>query len=420
VAIPFALTKLVARTGLARWVPAARRLTGGRPEAVRYFSDRLLAAPVDDLLDPALAPADGPDVIDLGGAAPRFASPVGGRLPADRGGWPPAAGLPALRDRLADLYRQRDGRAVGPADVLVTHGATGAFAAVLDAFVNPGDRVVLLDPCSPLFRLGAASRRARVRWVPTWDEDGRTRYLETGLRAALRGAKLVVVADPGNPTGGTLSPDDRDRLAWWAARHDVLVYLDESFAPLGVPSELATRPGAVERTLSAGSLSPGYGLGSVRLGWLAGPRHLVGACTLAASLSAPFVPTACQQLALRVLDDDPPGRDGLTARRRYAVDRLRAMGLEPAAAGGLFVWLAVPEDGRAFAGRLLAGQRVRVTPGDVFGPSGGRHVRLGVAADDGRLREGLARLAAFVGRPAAGAVRVEAPVEAGDPAFDRM
>ena len=405
---PLWLTKLLVRSGVARFLPAARRLAPGGAAYLRYYSDRVLAAPHEDLLDPAAFPAPpAAEVIDLNRPAPadgpdvRFA-------PAGRGGTPPPHGTPALREAVADLYVRRDGRAVDPDhDLLVTHGATGAYAAALDALVNPGDRVVLFDPCSPLLAVGAKSRRAKLRWVPTWNEDGRLRYPAKVFERAMRGAKLLALADPASPTGACLAPDDLDHLLWIAAGYDVLVYLDESFSRFrydGRGRALATLPGAEKRVLTAGSVSQGWGLGAARVGWLAGPRHLVRACSLTANLSAPFIPAACQDAAARALarpaDEFGPTLDAFRGRRRYAVDRLAALGLAADwPAGGYFLWLPVSSTGmtgRAFADRLLREQGVRVGPGDVYGPSGAGHVRVSFAADDGRLREGLSRLARFV------------------------
>jgi aspartate/methionine/tyrosine aminotransferase len=115
--------------------------------------------------------------------------------------------------------------------------------------------------------------------------------------------------------------------------------------------------------------------------------------------------------------------DQFRARRRYVTDRLRGIGLEPDwPGGGYFVWVPVAPlglDGRAFAARLLKERQVLVGPGCAFGPSGSGHVRVSFAADDGRLREGLARLAAFVGglrAPTAEVASVgEAPAEDAPP-----
>jgi aspartate/methionine/tyrosine aminotransferase len=410
VAIPFWLTKLLVRTRLAGFTRRARRLTDGGTAYLKYYSDRVLSAPVDELLDPAIvAYKTGFDVLDLNQPTPD-APPARGAVSVGRTDSPSVPGrvpvtLPELGRAVADRYA-RAGRAVNPdTDVVATHGATAAFAAALDAFVNPGDRVVLFDPCSPLFGLGAKSRHAKVRWVPTWVEDGRCRYIAADFERAMRGAKMLVLSDPGSPAGGCLANEDLEHIAWIAGGYGVLVYLDESFAAFRygeTPRCLAAMPGADRLTITAGSVSQEFGQPGIRVGWLAGPRHLVRACQLTANLAAPYVSPVCQQAAARLLAEpqQPDALDRFRAKRQYTVDRLRAMGLEPELpGGGYFAWVPVSGlgmDGRTFAARLLKEARVLVGPGVAFGPSGAGHVRVSFAADDGRLREGLNRMAAFV------------------------
>ncbi len=434
--LPFIFKKLLARTGLARFLPAAKRMSRGNADHLHYYGDRVLAAPLDELAE--FPDALAADVLNLNQPAPQFESPVTGvRVVADRLGNPPAEGLVQLREALADESKRRGRTYDSRTEVLVTHGATAAYAAALDAFVNPGTRVVLFDPCSPLFAVGAKSRRAAVRWVPATNEAGRLRFDPDALFKAFRGASLFVLAEPNNPTGATLGDEELEQIAWAANRSDVLVYLDESFARFRYDESacrLPTLPGMAKRMLIAGSLTQGYSLGSVRVGWLTGPRHLVGACALTASLAAPFVPTVCQQIALRAVQADEelfgPVLEEFRDRRRYASDKLKAMGLEPAdPAGGYFFWVPVTQTGmtgRDFSERLLKEHRVVVGPGDVFGPGAAGFVRVSFAAEDGRLREGLSRLATFMaglaGKPAA-PVAEEAPpqpVEDRPPSFTRV
>lgn len=442
-AIPFWVTKLLVRTRLAGFTRRARRLADGGTAYFRYYSNRVLNAPLDELLDPALVPhSPPPDVIDLNRPVPD-APPARGAVSVGRtdsvvmSGRVPHA-LPELAHAIADRYRQQ-GRDVNPAaDVLVTHGATAAFAAALDAFVNPGDRVVLFDPCSPLFGLGARSRHAKVRWVPTWTEDGRCRYIARDFERALRGAKLLVLSDPNNPTGGCLANENLEHIAWLAGGYGVLVYFDESFSAFRYGNRtrcFATMTGPDRLALTAGSVSQEFGQPGVRVGWLAGPRHLVRACQLVSNLTAPYVPPVCQQAAARLLSE-PLAADAIDrfrAKREYAVERLRAMGLEPESpGGGYFAWVPVSSlgmDGRAFAERLLKEARVQVGLGCAFGPSGAGHVRVSFAPDEGRMREGLSRMAAFVQRlknptapqPAPVEEPAEAPkgAEGSKPAFSR-
>src|SRR5262245_45501087 len=169
VALPLSLTKLLIRAGVARWLPRVRRWTDGGGTFLRYYSDRILSAPHEEIREAAtLLDAPGLDAIDLSQGAPRFdlVPSTTTRLPGDRRGWPPLSGLPELRAAVAEKLLTDNQLAVDPADeVLITLGAAGAFSAAVDTFLNPGDRVVLFDPCSPLYPLSLGHRRVRIRWV---------------------------------------------------------------------------------------------------------------------------------------------------------------------------------------------------------------------------------------------------------------
>lgn len=404
----FVLRKLLARTGLARFVPSVRRALAGGADYLRFYSDRTLAVPLDQLADPALLPTvHTPDAINLALGSPPCELPV----PAIRGladRRPTSAwGDIDLRTELAVQLHLDHGVEYDPADeLLITHGATGAFAAAIDAFVNPGDPVVLFDPTAPIFPLGLAHRRARIRWVPTWGDGGRVRFPMDALTKAMRGAKLLVLAEPANPTGCVFAPEDLEQVAFWARKHDVLIFQDASFdrwRSEPAKARLASLPHAEGRVLTCGSFSKSHGLTATRVGWLAGYRHLIRPSFAASVLSVPPVPSLCQQTALHALRTGEGAmqevRSDFAARRFYVRDRLQEMRLEPwPAAAGFFFWVPAPngEPGKDFAQRLLNATGVLVNPGHVFGPSGRSFVRISYATDEGRLREGLNRLAEFV------------------------
>jgi aspartate/methionine/tyrosine aminotransferase len=388
-----------------------KRLTDNGSEFLHYLGDRVLASPWQELRQMAdFVEASAPDIIDLSMGAPRFDLVPSGttKLPADLRGWPPVRGLLELRTTVAGKLLADSRLAVSATDeVLITPGAAGAVSTILDTFLNPGDRVVLLDPVSPLYPLALRQRRIRLRWVPTEMEGGYTRVQFALLARALRRTRLLVVNSPANPTGGVLTPEDLEQIAWWADRRDVLILSDEvleSYRYEGDPAGIGALSRARRRTLTVGSLSKSHALTSARVGWLAGCRHLVRPCVLTAVFQGSFVPTVCQQIALGALRTGAralvPIRSEFESRRRYTFERLEGLGfLPPWPAGGYFFWLPVRHlgvDGQSFAEGLLRSRKVLVTPGRFFGPSGVGYVRLSYAMEDGRLREGLARLADYL------------------------
>src|SRR5262249_16468185 len=264
-------------------------------------SDRLLSAPHQAIRDAAvLLETPGPDTIDLSQGAPRFdlTPSTTTKLPADRRGWPPLAGLPELRAAVAEKLLADHQLAADPAhEILITLGAAGAFSLVVDTLLNSGDRVVLFDPCSPLYTLMFRHRHARVRWATRWVEEGRLRFRPEDLKTALCGARLIVLNSPHNPTGGVLAPEDLERIAKWAERRDCPIFSDEAFERFQYEAtalSIGTLDRARRRTLTAGSVSKGYALAAARVGWLAGHRHLVRPCLLTGALQASVPPALCQ------------------------------------------------------------------------------------------------------------------------------
>jgi aspartate/methionine/tyrosine aminotransferase len=238
-------------------------------------------------------------------------------------------------------------------------------------------------------------------------DRGQIRFEVTRLISALRRSRLLILNSPANPTGGVLTPEDLEQIAWWAHRYDVLLFSDEVYERYqyeGKFVSIGSLPRARLRTLTANSLSKSHALAAHRVGWLAGHRQLLRACQVNAVLQCPFVPTLSQHLALAALrlpgDALDPIHSDFESRRHYVHERLQAMGLQPVwPAGAFFFWipvLAFNRTGREFAEQLLHERGTLVLPGDLFGPGGTPFIRLSYAAEEGRLREGLKRLADFV------------------------
>ncbi len=183
--------RLLVRTGIARFLPSVRRLLNGGESFLRYFSDRTLSCPLHELLDPTLFPdVQGPDSINLALGSPRCELPLGALRGINDHRPLPAWGLPELREAILSTRRESFGPGLHSTDeILVTHGATGAFATAIDTFINPGSRVVLMDPTSPIFPIGLRHRRAKIRWVPTHLEEGQIRFPLDQFTRSMRGAE---------------------------------------------------------------------------------------------------------------------------------------------------------------------------------------------------------------------------------------
>ena len=405
--MPLWWTKFLIRSGLYRFSSRFRARVTAVEEQLPFLSDRVLTAPFPMLFDDALLPdLHGPDTIHLAQSEPKCPFYLNAKIATSENHFHPQ-GLPELRHQIAEQTSGENGRRLSQREVLITSGATGALATVLDSFINPGDRVVLFDPTSPIFAIGLTHRRARIHHLSTWMEEGKIRFDVERFRAALRGAKMLVMSDPVNPTGGVFSQEDLEQIAFWSKKANVLIYLDESFRHFrfdSTPPLFASLPHCQNRILSCGSVSKSFGLSHLRVGWLTGCSALIQICNLTASLQGSWPSLVSQQLALQCLSQgSEKGREmsaQLKNRRQYVFDRLRLMGLNPLwPGGGFFFWMPVDSlgmDGRAFSRELLLQKRVLVNAGEPFGPSGKNFIRLSYVLEEGRLREGLHRLIEFV------------------------
>jgi DNA-binding transcriptional MocR family regulator len=322
-------------------------------------------------------------------------------------GWPP------LRRAIADHFEAR-GVPTTPDEILVTNGAQQAIDLVGRLLVGRGETVVLEDPTY----LGAidafALAGARLLPVPVGPEGTDVGSLRRSTQQAAP-ALLYLVPSFHNPTGCLMPESARREVAALAERSGVPVVEDESLADLTFgaappPPIAAFAPGAPIFTV--GSLSKLF-WGGLRVGWVRGPRPLVTRLTrlkVAADLSGALLG---QALATRLLArrDDVARQRRRESRRRY--DRLAQLlreklpewsWTEPS--GGLTLWVRLPTPSAEELARVAPRHGVSIVPGPVHSPSHGfaDRLRLPYVIDEGRLAEGVARLARAwneCGQPAA-------------------
>ena len=308
-------------------------------------------------------------------------------------------GSERLRAAIAGLYA-----AQRPSSVLVAHGAIGANALVYQALVEPGDRVVSLVPTYQQHTALPESLGADVRAVPL-REAQRFQPDVDAVRDALGGrAKLLVLANPNNPTGALAGAATLSTLARLAEAAGAYILCDEVYRGLTQEGDELT-PSIVDlspRGIAVGSMSKAFSLAGLRLGWMVGPREVLAAAACHRDYSTISVGMIDDHFAALALEhrDAVLGRSRAVVRANLAVLDAWVHGeaavsyVKPQAGTTALVKLDVPLPSREFCERLLADTGVFFTPGSAMDMEG--YVRIGYANAAPVLREGLDATSRFL------------------------
>lgn len=325
----------------------------------------------------------------------------------------PAEGLLALRQAIVGFYREHHGVDVDPERILITSGASSALLLATALTAEPGDDVVIADPCYPCNRELVDSFGGRVVLAPTFPETCYQLSLESMETAWTPYTNAVQMATPSNPTGTSIPHDEMGRLCEAARARGAWRIVDEIYLGLADPDAqgrpartvLATDPDAIV----VSSFSKYFGMTGWRLGWLVVPEELVAPARNLAVNYFLCASTPAQLAALEAFTPDSLAlceehRVELVQRRGMTLDRLRALGMEVPVEpdGAFYIYFDVSHTGLSswdFCMRALDEAHVALTPGRDFGVrTAETHVRLSYAAAREEITEGLDRLGGFLER----------------------
>lgn len=361
------------------------------------------------------------DVISLGVGEPDFGTAWRVReaaiygLERGRTSYTANSGLLELRQAIAAALRGRYGLEYDPGhEVLVTVGVSEGLDLALRALLDPGDEVLVAEPCYVAYPPCVALAGGVPVSLPTSAAEGFVPRAAVAERLVTPRTKAIVLNTPSNPTGAVLGRAALEALADVARRHDLLVISDEVYDRLSYDAPhvpMAALPGMAERTLLLNGFSKTYGMTGWRVGYAAGPRPLLAAMTKIHQYTALCASRQAQEAAieaLRVPDRDVQAMvDDYDARRRLFVSGLNRLGLTcHLPAGAFYAFPSVAATGlssQGFAERLLTEGRVAVVPGDAFGAGGDGHVRCAYATALPQLEAALERMARFLDALPAGA-----------------
>ena len=376
--------------------PAAKAM---RPSGIRKFFD--LAA-------------DMPHCISLGVGEPDFKTPWSVRdagirsLELGRTKYTANSGLKELRGEICNYLQRRFELHYKEENVLVTVGGSEAIDLAIRAVVQPGDEVIIPEPCFVCYEPITQLTGGVPVHIATRAED-QFRLTADQLRAAITPkTKLLIFPYPNNPTGAVMSAAEMEEIAAVLRGTNVLVLSDEIYSELTYGLDrhvsIASLPGMAERTIVVNGFSKSYAMTGWRLGYAAGPAPLIKVMTKihqSCIMSAPTTSQYAAITALRQCDDQiEMMRDEYNRRRRYVVKALNEMGLtcfEPR--GAFYVFPSIQISGLTsseFCEQLLREKEVAIIPGSAFGASGEGYARISYAYSVDHLQTAMKRIREFL------------------------
>ena len=376
--------------------PAAKAM---RPSGIRKFFD--LAA-------------DMPHCISLGVGEPDFKTPWSVRdagirsLELGRTKYTANSGLKELRGEICNYLQRRFDLHYKEENVLVTVGGSEAIDLTIRAVVQPGDEVIIPEPCFVCYEPITQLTGGVPVHIATRAED-QFRLTADQLRAAITPrTKLLIFPYPNNPTGAVMSAAEMEEIAAVLRETNVLVLSDEIYSELTYGLDrhvsIASLPGMAERTIVVNGFSKSYAMTGWRLGYAVGPAPLVKVMTKihqSCIMSAPTTSQYAAITALRQCDDQiEMMRDEYNRRRRYVVKALNEMGLtcfEPR--GAFYVFPSIQISGLTsseFCEQLLREKEVAIIPGSAFGASGEGYARISYAYSVDHLQTAMKRIREFL------------------------
>lgn len=371
------------------------------PSGIRKFFD--IAATMENVISLGIGEPDfvtPQPIVEAGIASLRRGET---RYTSNSGAW-------ELRSVLSKHLQQLYGLSYEAEDeLLITVGVSEALYLAMTATLNPGDEVIIPEPCFVAYAPEVTFAGGVPVTIPTYVENDFKVTAETIAANITPRTRAILLGYPNNPTGAVMTRDILEDIVTLAEEHDLLLYSDEIYDQLvyGVPHvSVPSLPGAWERTILLGGFSKDYAMTGWRIGYACAPAPLLAAMRKVHQYTIMSAPTTAQAAALVALEQGKPFveemRQEYDRRRRLIVDGFNTLGMdcfEPH--GAFYAFPSIRRSGMSsddFAMRLLDEEEVAVVPGDAFGASGAGYVRASYATAYEKIEEALNRLESFMRR----------------------
>jgi aspartate/methionine/tyrosine aminotransferase len=356
----------------------------------------------------------GIDIISLGvgepdfTAAPQVLAAMEQAAQAGRSGYSPPAGLSQLREAISKYYAEHLNATIDPNRIIVTSGASGALLLTTMTLINPGDEVLMSDPCYPANRNFISAAGGITKLIPTTAANRFQLSCDDIEQHWGPHTKGILIASPGNPTGTSLTQDELAQVLKCVRAKGGFVIIDEIYLGLSYESKRQTALSLDDDVIIINSFSKYFNMTGWRLGWMVVPQDMVEPIEKIAASLAICAPTLAQHGAVACFDPDTLAiyenrREAFRQRRDYLVPALEAMGIQVPVKpdGAFYVYADVcahTSDSFALSSSLLRKAHVAVVPGIDFGPAHGHHMmRFAYTIGLDRLKEAMDRIQNYLG-----------------------
>jgi len=321
--------------------------------------------------------------------------------------YPETEGLPALRQAIADWYQKRFGVTLDPdTEVLPLIGSKEGIAHIALCLIDYRDIALVPDPAYPVYAVSTMLAGGSPHYIPLTEENDFLPNFDAIPAYALKGAKLLWINYPNNPTGAVADLDFFNKVAELARQHDFIVCHDGPYSEVAFdgyqPVSFMQADGAKEVGVEFHSLSKTYNMTGWRIGMVVGNAEVIDALKRIKSNIDSGIPQAIQYAAIEALTGPQaciPEHNAIYQKRRdLIIEVLNNIGLEarpPKAT--LFIWAKTPPDFNSvdFATDLLEKVGVVVTPGVGYGKQGEGYIRVSLTVPDAAVVKGLSRMSAW-------------------------
>lgn len=381
--------------------PLSKRIVEIEPSGIRKFFDMV---------------SEMPDAISLGVGEPDFDTPWRIReegiysLERGRTFYTSNAGLKELKEEIGKYLQRKIQVSYDPtSEIIVTVGGSEGIDIALRAMLDPGDEVLIPQPCYVSY-LPCTTLANGVPVVVSLKQENEFKLTAEELEAAITPkTKILVLPYPNNPTGAIMTKEDLEPIAEVVKKHDLYVLSDEIYSELTYKYDhvsIASLPGMRDRTLVINGFSKGFAMTGWRLGYICAQKRIAEQMLKIHQFAIMCAPTNSQYAAIEGLrnceDEVQEMRTAYNQRRRFLLHEFKKMDLdcfEPF--GAFYVFPCIKEFGMTseeFATRLLDEEKVAAVPGTAFGACGEGFLRVSYAYSLDDLREALARLGRFIER----------------------